>query len=304
MVIRDTVPGDAPAACEVLRRSIIELCVADHRNDPAILQRWLANKTPENVASWIAQPASSMLVAVEDGVILAVGAVTDMGEITLNYVSPDARFRGISRAMLGALEARAAERGNTQCTLISTATARRFYHAAGYAEDGPPQGKFGTTGSYPMAKVLGAVRLERVVEELPPGFEPLRAEAQAEGSRHLDRLAVDWAAGAVRFDRDGEALFVAYANGVLAGIGGLTIDPGLPDALRMRRFYVGSAFRRSGIGRRLATALLDQAVRTGRPVTVNAAAGSEPFWESLGFVPQLSDGHTHVLKRRSAGRRG
>jgi hypothetical protein len=30
-------------------RSIAELCVLDHRNDPAILARWLANKTPEIV---------------------------------------------------------------------------------------------------------------------------------------------------------------------------------------------------------------------------------------------------------------
>src|SRR5258708_26770356 len=144
MKIRDAVPEDATVACEVMRRSIAELCVADHRNDPAILERWLANKTPEIVASWIAQPASSMLVAVEGGIILAVGAVTDAGEITLNYVSPEARFRGVSRAMLGALQPRAAERGNTRCTLISTATARRFHHAAGYLEDGPRQGKFGT----------------------------------------------------------------------------------------------------------------------------------------------------------------
>jgi GNAT superfamily N-acetyltransferase len=53
-----------------------------------------------------------LLVAVERYTILAVGSVTDAGEITLNYVSPDARFRGVSRALLGALEARAIQRGN------------------------------------------------------------------------------------------------------------------------------------------------------------------------------------------------
>jgi hypothetical protein len=36
MEIREAMTEDAPAACEVLRRSISELCVADHRNDPAI----------------------------------------------------------------------------------------------------------------------------------------------------------------------------------------------------------------------------------------------------------------------------
>jgi predicted GNAT family acetyltransferase len=151
--IRDATPEDAPAACKVLRRSISELCVADHRNDPAILDRWLANKTPEIVGSWIIQPSNSMLVAVEGKTILAVGSVTNAGEITLNYVSPDARFRGVSRAMLRALEARAVERGNHRCTLASSETARRFYRSAGYVEVGPPQGMFGSP-SYPMSKRL------------------------------------------------------------------------------------------------------------------------------------------------------
>jgi Acetyltransferase (GNAT) domain len=87
-----------------------ELCLADHRNDPGILQSWLANKTPEFFMSWLNQPDNSLLVAVKDGRILAVGSVTNAAKITLNYVSPDVRFRGVSRGMLGALEARAAER--------------------------------------------------------------------------------------------------------------------------------------------------------------------------------------------------
>jgi GNAT superfamily N-acetyltransferase len=102
--IRAAVAADALAACEVLRRSIAELCVVDHDNDPEILGRWLANKTPEIIASWIARSDNSVLVAVEGDTILAVGSVTDGGEITLCYISPDARFRGISRALLGALE--------------------------------------------------------------------------------------------------------------------------------------------------------------------------------------------------------
>jgi predicted transcriptional regulator len=73
MEIRDAIPEDAPAACEVLRRSISELCGADHRNDPVILGRWLANKTPEIVASWTVRPENSVLVAVEDGSILGGG---------------------------------------------------------------------------------------------------------------------------------------------------------------------------------------------------------------------------------------
>jgi len=265
MEIRDAVPADAAAACEVMRRSITELCIADHHNEPVILERWLANKTPEIVASWIAEAGNSVLVALEGAAILAVGSVKDQGEITLNYVSPDARFRGVSRAMLHALETRAIERGNSRCTLFSTETARRFYREAGYVEDGPPQGKFGMSSGYPMSKRLGGARLEPVIGELPPGFEALRTEAQAEGYRHLDRLAADWASGALRFDRPGEALHAGHLDNELAAVGGLTIDPAVPGALRMRRFYVRRQFRRGGIGRRLATALLEWAAAAGRP---------------------------------------
>jgi 8-oxo-dGTP pyrophosphatase MutT (NUDIX family) len=126
----------------------------------------------------------------------------------------------------------------------------------------------------------------------------MQAESQAEGYRSLERLGADWAANITRFDRAGEALFAAYSDGVLAGIGGLTIDPTVPDASRMRRFYVRAAYRRSGIGRALATALLDYSKSAGRLVTVNAATGSTPFWESLGFVADRRDGHTHILPTR------
>jgi GNAT superfamily N-acetyltransferase len=154
MEIRAATLEDAAAACQVMRRSIAELCVADHRDDEAILTRWLGNKTPEVFASWLGRPDNSLFVAVEADRILAVGSVTDAGEIDLNYVSPDARFRGVSRALLGALEARAAERANIRCTLTSTETARRFYRASGYVESGPPVGLFGTSSGYPMSKIL------------------------------------------------------------------------------------------------------------------------------------------------------
>ena len=136
MQIRDAISEDAPAACIVLKRAIAELCELDHRNDPSILVRWLGNKTHENFYAWVEQADNSMFVAVENGIILGVGSVTDAGTIGLNYVSPDARFRGVSRALLRALEARAAERGNHQCNLTSTETARQFYLSNGYVQNG------------------------------------------------------------------------------------------------------------------------------------------------------------------------
>lgn len=154
MQIRDAIPEDAAAACIVLKRSIEELCALDHRNDPSILKSWLSNKTRENFCAWVNQIDNSILVAVDKGRILAVGSVTDAGTIGLNYVSPDVRFRGVSRALLRALEARAAERGNRQCNLTSTETARQFYLSNGYVQNGQPVGGFGTSSGYPMMKIL------------------------------------------------------------------------------------------------------------------------------------------------------
>jgi GNAT superfamily N-acetyltransferase len=110
----------------------------------------------------------------------------------------------------------------------------------------------------------------------------------------VDRLAADWQTRRMRFDGKGEALLAGHAAGILAGIGGLTIEPVLPGALRMRRFYIRPRFRRAGIGRELATALLERAQSTTRLVTVNAAPASAAFWESLGFAPDMRDGHTHL----------
>ena len=140
------------------------------------------------------------------------------------------------------------------------------------------------------------LRLERVEETLPAGFEGLRNEARAEAYKMLDRLATEWEARETRFARDGEALFAAYFGDPLVGIGGITWDPVIPGAFRMRRFYVAKAFRRRGIARQLALSLLGRKEITGRSIIVNAGVGSAPFWESLGFTLDRQGGHTHMMQ--------
>jgi predicted GNAT family acetyltransferase len=154
MHVRQAREEDAEAACVVVRRSITELCRTDHRGDDATLAAWLANKTPENVRKWIGDANNHVLVADEDGAILGVAAIQSSGRITLNYVSPNARFRGVSKALLRGLEAQAMELGVEACTLDSTSTARQFYLAIGYSEAGPAEAGFGVSLSYPMAKRL------------------------------------------------------------------------------------------------------------------------------------------------------
>ncbi len=150
--------------------------------------------------------------------------------------------------------------------------------------------------STPPESALDRIRLAAVTGELPDGFGDLRLEASAEGHGFVERLASDWAAGTMRFDGPGERLLAASVDGDLAGVGGLTTETIAADALRMRRFYVRASHRRGGVGRRLASALLDHARGTARLVTVNAQAASFPFWESLGFVRVTREGITHMVR--------
>jgi GNAT superfamily N-acetyltransferase len=140
------------------------------------------------------------------------------------------------------------------------------------------------------------MQVERVTGSLPADFDLLRAEARAEGHSFLDRVAADWASGDKRFDQPGETLLVARSGTDLAGVGGITVDPYIPDALRMRRFYVRPAFRRVGIARLIAQTLLAAAKQQTHLITLNAAPGSVRFWESLGFLPVQQAGYTHVLR--------
>jgi GNAT superfamily N-acetyltransferase len=153
MRVRRAVEDDAAEACLVLRRSIEELCIADHRGDANVLRTWLGNKTPENVLTWMRTPDQSMVVAEGNGRILGVGLATAGGDIKLNYVHPDARFQGVSRAILRALEDFLREHGNAVGRLHSTGTAHRFYLAAGYEDAGPPDMQ-GPVPGQPMEKKL------------------------------------------------------------------------------------------------------------------------------------------------------
>jgi len=152
MRVRDAYEQDAEEACAVIRRSIIELCILDHQCDPGTLAGWLANKTPANVRQWIR--THHVLVADDEGGILGVAAMSASGHILLNYVSPDARFRGVSKALIRGIEARAAGLGLSCLALESTSTATGFYRAAGYAPSGAPVRRPGANLTHPMQKRL------------------------------------------------------------------------------------------------------------------------------------------------------
>ena len=84
-------------------------------------------------------------------------------------------------------------------------------------------------------------------------------------------------------------LMLAFVDGELAGCGafrGLT-DVDYPNACEMKRLYVRPAFRRFGLGRLLAQALLDEARRAGYSATLldtlDDMEAARNLYTSLGF---------------------
>ena len=85
-------------------------------------------------------------------------------------------------------------------------------------------------------------------------------------------------------------LLLAYVGGALAGCGGLRALPDVDyaNACEMKRLYVRPAFRRFGLGRQLAEALLDEARRAGYSVmlldTLDDMESARELYTTLGFV--------------------
>ncbi len=130
--LRPATDGDAAAGMDVIRRSIKELCRADHHDDPAELAAWLANKTIDNWSGWLGRRDAALIVAEDAAALCGVGMVSFAGEIVVNYVAPEARFRGVSKAMMRELERLAFAQGARVATLESTVAAQPFYLAQGY----------------------------------------------------------------------------------------------------------------------------------------------------------------------------
>lgn len=142
------------------------------------------------------------------------------------------------------------------------------------------------------------VTILRVVEALPHGFDVILREAAAEGIRNMAMLASEVGAPDDPFVDPG-SLFAAVADGELAGVGGVTVQSGLAEpAMRMRRLYVRPAFRRAGVARALAGAMMQQGFQAAPLLVLNAAASdaAPPFWEAMGFEPVTWPTVTHALR--------
>ncbi len=170
--VRRAQATEAAQACEVVRQSITHCCALDHHHDPAVLAAWLANKTADHLAAWMAAP-HAMAWGAYWGVGLGVGLGADraadrgaeagstmvgfallaQGKLALCYVVPQALHQGVGRALLMAAEAGARQAGIAALALESTRTAEAFYRRHGYEPAGAVQAWAGLQAQ-PMGKRL------------------------------------------------------------------------------------------------------------------------------------------------------
>ena len=143
IAIRKAAPPDAAPACTLLRRSIEQGCEPDHRGRPVVLDTWLANKSPENVAAWFASSTNHAIVAERDGQLLGLALLTQAGKLALCYVDPAALRVGVGRALLAAVEEQARAWNIRKLHLHSPESTAGFFERHGYANAGLEKSCFG-----------------------------------------------------------------------------------------------------------------------------------------------------------------
>lgn len=130
-------------------------------------------------------------------------------------------------------------------------------------------------------------------------LQPLLASSLEEGYKFVQTLWDEYASGKTRFDSIGAALYGVYADGTLVAVGGVHRDPYLdrPDIGRIRHVYVMPKLRRSGVGRRLMSALIAHSHDYFEILTLRTAmANADAFYVSLGFSREPRFDHaTHWL---------
>jgi GNAT superfamily N-acetyltransferase len=152
--VRSATLVDARDACDVVRRSISQLCFADHNDDPRRLEAWLRNKTVASTEEWLASPELFNVVACDDKGVCGFGAISRDGEVLFCYVDPRVRFQRISTMMLEELERAARSWDLRSVRLTSTLTAQRFYTNRGYNVAGEAIVVFDAIKGIPMMKRL------------------------------------------------------------------------------------------------------------------------------------------------------
>ncbi len=147
ITVRQAELRDEAAVLDVLRKSITELCVADHDGDPDALAAWLSNKTPQNFTTWLTHADFFCVVAQRDDRLCGVALLHRSGRISLCYLMPGTQRAGIGTAIYQALEDQARAWGLHTLKLESTVAARPFYERCGFRRASDAGAAFGKSPS-------------------------------------------------------------------------------------------------------------------------------------------------------------
>jgi GNAT superfamily N-acetyltransferase len=143
------------------------------------------------------------------------------------------------------------------------------------------------------------INISRIDALCITSIRPLLESSLNERFQFLQRLTDDWDAGRNRFDRKGEALFVAASDDHIVAICGLNRDPYAVDDTvgRLRHLYVLPTYRRQGTGRCLVLQALDFGRRHFRTVRLRTdSAEAASFYENLGFERTAAPECTHCVE--------
>ncbi len=141
----------------------------------------------------------------------------------------------------------------------------------------------------------------RIAADLPDGFTDLAGAARAEGFNFLDRLEARWTNGAYDGDRNA-SVFAVFGEDRPIAIGAQTFDEydPSPEHRRIRHFYVHPDFRRNGVGRTLAGALIREAFQLAPHLHLRATHDlSHAFWDAMGFERVDRPDRSHRISRSS-----
>ena len=137
-------------------------------------------------------------------------------------------------------------------------------------------------------------RIELVRVDAPSGCEPAR-EILREYAASLDvdlrfqNFEAELASLPGEYAAPAGLLLLAFVGGALAACGGFRAlaDADYANACEMKRLYVRPTHRRFGLGRTLAQALLDEALRAGYSAmlldTLDDMESARELYASLGF---------------------
>lgn len=103
-------------------------------------------------------------------------------------------------------------------------------------------------------------QIERIFDIDFSAFAILKQESLQEGFIFLHKFEKEWNSGRIRFDREGEGLFLVKKNNKIIGIGGVTISPAAPPTTgigRIRSLYIKQEARGLGAGTLLLNHIID-----------------------------------------------